>query len=143
MGIDPAEITDRIRRLMDPNERKGLGKYGETTNEAITRRTRKLERRIHDDFVSFLRRHNLPFRHDNPTKASTGPVGYPDFFVGPRESRGFFIEFKCRPNRLTPEQADYIEFLRANGNLVIVAEEITEGSAYTVAIEATIKFFNL
>ena len=143
MGIDPSQLNDRIRSRMIPADRKKLGRVGMTAAEAQARYVTRTERDIHYKFISYLNRHRLKYQHSNPTRKSSIRSGTPDFLVGPRNNYGFFIEFKVPPNGLTPVQEKEIAELRAEGNFVLVAEETEPGAAYTIAIQATAKFFGL
>jgi hypothetical protein len=143
MGIDLSEFNDRQRSLMEPADRKKLGKRGETFLQAEKRRVTRTERDIHYKFISFLKRHEIPYTHSSPIRKSSIKKGHPDFLVGLRDNRGFYAEFKIPPNNLTKEQKEQIAFLERNGNTVIVAEETSPGAAYTAAIRETGRFFNL
>lgn len=143
MGIDPTQLNDRIRSRMTPADRKKLGKRGETFAEADRRRVSRNERDIHYKFIGFLRRYEIPYIHSNPIRKSSIKKGKPDFFVGPIDDRGFSIEFKVPPNDLTNAQKDEIAFLLQKRNTVLIAEETSEGAAYTAAIKETAIFFNL
>ena len=135
-------LPENILSKMDPQERKRLGNAGRTQMEISTRQYIQSERKIHDQFCSFLRRHELPFVHTNPTRKSTIVPGFPDFQVT-RRIRSIYIEFKIAPNQLQKVQVEYLDFLIHNENIVHVITETEPGTALKWASDIIIEFFNL
>lgn len=133
-----ANLPDHIiSKIADPVERK---RHGPTWAEAVERDTKEkgpLEQEIHNQFDNWLRRHG--FRnayHPSFVRPSTIKEGMPDYGVT-RDSRIIYIEFKVKPNKLSPAQELRIHELRDDGNTVCVCY------SYTEAAEAVSKFFNL
>lgn len=135
-------IPENILSKMVPADRKKYGKAGRTQMEIAQQQYIQSERKIHSEFVAFLRRHELPYVHSDPTKKSSIQPGHPDFQVT-RDLRSIYIEFKMADGRLSQVQQDYIEFLRRNGNLVHVIVETAPGSALKAASEIITEFFDL
>ena len=121
-------LSENILSKMQKSDRLMLGKAGRTRQEIAAANLRKLEREIHNDFVAFLRRHELPYVHADPTKRSGLPSGHPDFLVTCC-SQSVYLEFKVPPNGLSKVQVDYLNFLERNHNRVEVVIETEPGAA--------------
>ena len=142
MGINPITLSDKQLNMIDAKDRKPLGKAGTTQKEFAAVQYVKSERAIHDMVSAFLRRHELPFVHTDPTRKSSIIPGHPDFLIT-KWSRSLYIEFKIHPNTLQKVQEDYIAFLVRNHCIVHVITETTPGSAYQWATDVLTLFFNL
>jgi hypothetical protein len=143
MGIDPKSLNDKqVELIADPKQRKVVVKQrGFDTQAKIDRKIEiNLERKMHDQYISFLRRHELPFVHANPVKPSTIKKGCPDFTVTGGEKysyRSCYGEFKRPGQTLSEVQQEYIDYLVACGCKVYVWYD------YESAIKDTTEFFEL
>lgn len=136
-------LGENILSKMQKSDRLMLGKTGRTRQEIVAANLRKLEREIHNDFIAFLRRHELAYVHADPTRRSGLPSGHPDFLVT-RRNRSLYVEFKVPPNQLMPNQVTYINWLtNVNHSEVIVVIETEPGAALKRASEVTTEFFSL
>lgn len=143
MGIDPKSLNDKqVGMIADPAARKTVvKKRGFDTQEKIDRKTEiKLEGDLHNQYISFLRRHELPYIHANPGKPSTIQKGCPDFTVTGGEQYGYrsmYGEFKLQGKTLSDDQREYIGYLVRCGCKVYVWYD------YQTAIKDTAEFFQL
>ena len=127
-------IPDHIGKLMSPEDQK---KYGfKTVEQTIYETEFKLEKELHDFFISFLNRQKLGYYHADPTRKSTIALGMPDFGIY-RNSRIVWIEFKIGKNKLEPHQKDKIATMLTDGNAVQVCYD------YMSAVNVVGKFFEL
>ena len=133
-------LHENILSKMHLADRKKLGRAGRTQKEIAAANYVKSERRIHDQFIAFLKRNNYPYCHSDPTKKSSIAAGYPDFQVT-RGNRSIYIEFKVPPNQLTAVQVSYINFLIENHNTVHVVPETHPGAALQRASDIIVEFF--
>ena len=132
-------ISQNLLSRMDPADRKQFGKAGRTWAEAVASDSEKLERKLHSDYVSFLRRHGFKDHQiiTSPmNRKSFLPPGFPDFLIQ-RGGRFLYIEFKAGSNVLSTLQEIVIADLIAEGCTVLVLY------SYSEAIKATAEFFNL
>jgi hypothetical protein len=130
-------LPDRVLRLIDPADRKPMGKAGRTSAECEEKNSQESERKIHNQFIGWLRRNGFEhFYHSNPVKRSTIEEGLPDFGI-PAQGRILLGEFKVKPNKLSPVQERVFAELRKGGN------EVRVWYSYEEAVEATKQFFNL
>jgi hypothetical protein len=126
-------VPQNIAKAMAPADRKALGIL--TPAESAEAATLTLEREIHAQFGGWLYRHGFTdFYHSDPVRRATIKKGLPDFGVY-RDSRILFIEFKVKPNGLSPDQESVFERMGANGNVIIVCY------AFEEATQATLQFF--
>ena len=139
MGLEP---TANIVERMAAADRKKLGRRGETRAETVHRVTTALERKIHDQFSSFCRRHKIAVWHSHPTRKSSIRTGLPDFLCL-KNSRALLIEFKVLPNKLSKEQDEVFAELESGGNYVHVIEEDAPGEAYRLATALVRDYFHL
>jgi hypothetical protein len=135
-------VPEKFLKIMDPKDRQRLGKAGRTQKEIAHANYVKSERKIHDQFISFLRRHELPYVHSDPTKKSSIAPGHPDFLVT-RGRIGIYIEFKIPPHQLSTVQVEYINFLLQNDNEVHVVLETAPGAALQTASDIITATFGL
>jgi hypothetical protein len=132
---DHRVIPQNLVKLMDPKDRKSLGVR--TNEEVATQNDLTLEREIHQQFISWLRRHDfLDFYHSDPVRRPTIKAGLPDFGVY-RNSRILFLEFKTSTGRLSAVQEETFQRMGAQGNVILVCH------SYDEAAKATAQFFSL
>jgi hypothetical protein len=130
-------LPDRILRRIDPAERRALGKAGRTIAECEEKNSFENERKLHNQFIGWLRRNGFGhFYHSNPVKRSTIEGGLPDFGI-PAQGRILFGEFKVKPNGLSAVQARVFNEMRSAGN------EVQVWHTYQEAVLATKEFFGL
>jgi hypothetical protein len=142
MGIDPQKLSDRqVDLIADRRERKAVVKArGKTMAEIEIETEVKCERDLHDKYISFLRRNELPYIHANPVKESTIQLGCPDFCVTPGIKYGcryLYGEFKMPGKRLSAAQVEYHAFLKERGCPVRV------WYSYEQAVRETREFFGM
>jgi hypothetical protein len=132
-------IPENLLRLMSAADRKQFGKAGWNMAEVQERVDLRLERKLHSDYVGFLRRHGFKDHQiiTSPmNRKSFLPQGFPDFLIQ-RGGRFLYLEFKTGNNRLSPIQELVIADLIADGCRVLVLY------TYKAAVEATLDFFTL
>jgi hypothetical protein len=126
-------VPEHIARLMSEEDRKKLGIM--TADELAAQSTLILEREIHSQFSSWLYRNGFEdFYHSDPVRRPTIKAGLPDFGIY-RNSRILFIEFKVRPNGLSPVQEETFARMGNRGNVILVCY------TYEQAVKATETFF--
>ena len=139
--------TQRQIDLMDQRDRAQFPKQLRlTSSERKAKEQETSERRIHDQFVSYLRlrKHLFGYVHANPSKRSTIRRGWPDFSVlckvilGPRaKTTACLIEFKVPGGWLSPDQVECFEELSAAGIDVFVCTSVGD------AIAQILEYFEL
>lgn len=143
MGIDPRTLNDKqVDMIADPNQRKVVVKRRgfETQAKIDKKREIKLERELHNQYISFLRRHELAYIHANPVTPSTIQKGCPDFCVTGGERYGYrslYGEFKKPGGTLSDIQREYFAYLERCGCKVYLWYD------YQSAIRDTAEFFEL
>jgi hypothetical protein len=142
MGIDPSKLSDRqIDLIADVKARKQVVKTRGETMAVIDVKTEvKGERDMHDKYISFLRRNQLPYIHPSPVTESTIQKGCPDFCVTPGRKYGcryLYGEFKMPGKKLSPAQVDYHAFLKEAGC------EVRIWYSYEQALRETAEYFGL
>jgi len=136
MGINPAQITDAMRRRMPKSEQKF---YGKPFEEQVIELEAKNELEMHSQYMSYLDRHGIEIVwHADPTRKATIKPGLPDFAVchGP-PFKMLFIEFKAGKNKLSKEQDHFKNRILAAGGWYVIAY------SYLTARDATQEFFKL
>lgn len=83
------------------------------------------ESQLHQAFMAWLDKLQVPYRHDRTDKRTVTTVGEPDFLIC-WMSHCLFIEFKVGKNQLSAEQEKRIAYLRRSGNKVVVARSLEE-----------------
>lgn len=78
---------------------------------------------MHEQFMAWLHRQDIPFDHDRMDKATVTTCGQPDFACF-TDGRVAFVEFKFRKGKLSPVQKRRIRELRDAGNEVCVAYDL-------------------
>lgn len=132
---DQRFIPPHFINWMSPEDRKKFGVHTGAENQAAN--DLKLEREIHSQFFSWLRRSGFKhFYHSDPVRRPTIMAGLPDFGVF-RDSRIIFVEFKVKPNGLTETQEEVFPQMGASGNIILICY------SYDEARRAVSKFFNL
>jgi hypothetical protein len=126
MGINPAQLSERQRAMIEPAAQR-TDKRLRPSNNKLT------ERDIHAQFTGFCRRHGIIVWHSNPVRKSSIATGLPDFLCW-RNGIAVAIEFKVGPNTLTSEQKHVFQAIKDAGNGdVHVCTETAPGTAYAAA----------
>jgi hypothetical protein len=140
MGIDPSSFTADQRKLMPPEDRQvvavavGHPNAGLTTEEALAKHLRRLERDEQKTLVSWLMLQEeagkLTFDWSRTDRKTTNRKGMPDFRIY-RDGRALLGEMKMDGAKLSPDQIEMREkFLRAG-------TEVQLWSSAEVGIRAT------
>lgn len=139
MGIDPKLLKDRqVDMIGDPAQRREVVKRRgfDTTAKNAAKQEYKLEEALHNDFISWLNRHELAYVHAAMKKRSTIQKGCPDFTVTAGERYGYrslYIEFKLPGKKLSPEQESYIAELQRKGCKVLICYDYETATRETAA----------
>jgi hypothetical protein len=123
MGTDPASLTKEQLERMAPEDRQvvatavGHPNAGLTTEEALAKGLRRLERQEQNTLVSWLSLQEeagkLTFDWSRTDRRTTNRKGMPDFRIY-RDGRAFLGEMKMDGARLSPDQIEMREkFLRS------------------------------
>src|ERR1051325_7409270 len=83
------------------------------------------ERQIHEQFIAWLRKLEIPYVHHRMDKKSGIRTGWPDFTIL-WCSRVMCIEIKTAKGRITLDQARVIAFIRRSGNRVEICRSCEE-----------------
>jgi hypothetical protein len=129
----PGVLPNHVLKLMEPADRKALGKAGVTAEEAIAKAEARSERQSQRTFSNWLSLRELYFITPRSDKRSTIKPGHPDFTIL-AGGRVLFIEMKTPAGRLRYEQEQCIAELIAKGFPVVIARNELE------AIRATRQF---
>lgn len=124
MKLNSQAIPNHILKLM-PKEARPKSVAGMTHDELKDHNTVKLEKNIHDDIISYLRRNYIPFDHSRMDRKSTNTVGQPDFAIY-IHNRVLFLEVKCSNGKLSEEQIKRHAELEAYGNKIEVVYSYDE-----------------
>jgi hypothetical protein len=124
MGIDPSDLTDAMRRCLDPEVRKeldikaGLPNAGLTSQEARAKGLRKLEREEQLLLAAWLslqeEQGGLSYDWSATNRRVTCRTGMPDFKVY-RGGRVLFGEMKIDRASLSPAQREMHDVLLRAG----------------------------
>jgi hypothetical protein len=124
MGIDPSDLTEAMRRSLDPEVRKwldskaGLPNAGLTSREALTKGLRTLEREEQRTLVAWLslqeEQGKLTYDWSATNRRVTCRVGMPDFKVY-RGGRVLFGEMKIDRASLSDAQRQMHDVLLRAG----------------------------
>lgn len=87
-------------------------------------------RDIHEPFIAWLRKLEIPYHRNRPDKRTTAVEGDPDFLVSWMQ-HCLYIECKVPGKKLSPKQEERIAYVRRAGNKVVIAYSLEE------CIEAT------
>ena len=143
MGINPAQLNDKQKQLIDSKDRKLLGRYAKTIGQIAKQKAIRLERHIHDEFSSFCRRNRIVVWHSNPVRKSSIAAGLPDYLCL-KNDIPVTVEFKLAQNDLTNQQKQKFSEIEESGNRkVLLCVETTEGAAYHKATEHLTAIYNL
>ncbi|MBV8280837.1 MAG: hypothetical protein JO347_02090, partial [Candidatus Eremiobacteraeota bacterium] len=133
MGYDHNALPEHVKDKMSNADHLAI--YGEERRDAVEEQQKsikkkrakdeRLEKELHGKFAGFLWRHELPFIHCNPTKASTIEPGTPDFCITYQDT-SLYVEFKVGYNKLSPVQETRIAYLRKAGDTVLVSYSYEE-----------------
>jgi hypothetical protein len=83
------------------------------------------ERQIHDQFIAWLRKNEVPYSHHRMDSKSGIQKGWPDFTVL-WMSRVVCIEVKTSKGRVSKDQERVIAFIRKSGNRVEICRSCEE-----------------
>jgi hypothetical protein len=135
MGWKPSFLPNRVLECMNREDRP-KGPAGMTSQEAETKRVFELEIELHNQFWGFLRRNDFEdVEYSNPRRSTRARRGRPDFLIC-RGSRRLGIEFKIRPNKLSPDQIKFFEMAKRQTNTCLCCYD------YSSAVSAMESFFN-
>jgi hypothetical protein len=123
MGTDPNSLPDSFKKLMSTADRQfvaaavGHPNAGLTTEEALAKHLRRLERDEQKTLVSWLMLQEeagkLTFDWSRTDRKTTNRKGMPDFRIY-RDGRALLGEMKMDGARLSPDQIEMREkFLRS------------------------------
>jgi VRR-NUC domain len=123
MGTDPASLTNEQLKLMTPADRQvmaasiGDPRAGLTTEEALAKHWRRLERDEQKTFVAWLEIQEqggkLTYDWSRTDRKTTNRKGMPDFRIY-RDGRALLGEMKMDGAKLSPDQIEMREkFLRS------------------------------
>ncbi len=118
-------IPDKYLRLMSPEDRKQLGKAGETFAEATERGSILTERKLQAQIESWFRKNEIYAERQRMDRKSNMTGGAPDFRVC-FEGRFVAFEIKVGANHATPEQERELERIRLSGGLAYVVRSLVE-----------------
>ena len=84
-----------------------------------------VEKDIHNAFIAWLNKSEVPFEYSRTDKRTTGKVGQPDFALYDR-GRVLFVECKVMGGKLRPDQVKRKKQLESAGCEVVVAFSVEE-----------------
>lgn len=123
-------FPERFLKCVAKEDRKPLGKAGETIDEATARASVKLEREMHDQFAAWLRINGIHFIHTRMDKKSTMQKGWPDFTLI-KAGRAICVEFKLRACTVSEEQSKVIRELLDDGTPATVSLSVQHAIEFT------------
>jgi hypothetical protein len=134
MGIALSDLNDKQLALIPESERAPFGKGGRTTEEAMAKHWRRLERDEQKILVNWLslqeQAGKLTFDWSRTDRRVTNRQGMPDFRIY-RDGRVLLGEMKMDGAKLSPDQIEMREkFLRSG-------TEVQLWSSAEVGIRAT------
>lgn len=125
-------LPDNLLRLMSAEDRRALGKGGQTASEAQRKWQRGEERKLHEGLAQWLRLRGIPHVHGRMDKASTIRKGWPDF-TALYGGRAACVELKAPGGRLSAEQEEVLSELAAASVPATVATTLEEAIAFLKA----------
>jgi hypothetical protein len=132
MGIKIPLPPNISRKIVDPADRKAIGKAAETPEQSNDKFAGKLEREEQKQFAGLLRlameRGELIFDWSRTDRRTTNITGRADFWIA-ANNRFLQIEFKAATGRLSREQVVMKHCSEASGtdyNIVFRATEAFE-----------------
>lgn len=136
MGLNPNNLPNPVLQRMDPKDRP-RGNAGKTFEQCEEKRIFDLEIQLHNEFWGFLRRNGFKdVEYSNPRRSTRARKGRPDFLIC-RGNRRLGIEFKIRPNKLSPDQEKFFKMALDQGNTCLCLYD------YESAVRAMEDFFKL
>lgn len=126
-----ALVPENILRCMSAEDRRRYAKGQFTAMEVYERVAAKDEKKEHNRFISWLRRHDLDYTHSRTDKRSTIQKGVADFHIWKGE-RHCFVEFKSEFGKLSQEQKDFLARQCERGTPVLVSQSYIEASHFVV-----------
>jgi VRR-NUC domain len=123
MGIDLANLNDKQRGLIDPADRKRIGRAGMTAAEGHERLLRRLERDEQNTLASWLALREadgvLVYDWSTTHRRTTNRRGMPDFRIY-RGERALLGEMKIEDGRLSRDQLEMLQKFSRAGTTVQV-----------------------
>ncbi len=114
MGLDTT-LPEHVLNKMSPEDRKTLGKAGQTKQEAETAFSDRLERHEHDELIKWLLLHDVQYSRSRMDRKDTRKVGTADFLIN---AMGRFVSIEMKAGKNKPDE-DQIKWLnhtaRTNG----------------------------
>ncbi len=130
-------LPENILRLIDPKDRKPMGKAGLTASESQAKGEAVAERLIAKEYTSWLNLHGIKFiRASMNRRVHDLNPGWPDvtcFYGG----KVLFVELKTMTGKERPEQLAFALWAGSNGFTGHVCRSTAQ------AIEVTRKHFGL
>jgi len=126
MSLNSASLPENIRRCLQNDIKRVLGKQGMTMPEIQATRDVATEREMHSKFENYLRMREIPFGTSRMDKKSTFTEGWPDYTIVLPRGHVAFVELKMPGKTLDPDQERVCASLEAAGAIVRVCESLGE-----------------
>jgi hypothetical protein len=130
MGVDLSSFNDKQRGLIDPADRKQLGRAGMTAAEGHERLVRRLERDEQNTLAAWLSLREadgvLVYDWSATHRRTTNRRGFPDFRIY-RGDRALLGEMKIEDGRLSGDQVEMLAKLSRAGTQVQIWRSAKEG----------------
>lgn len=127
----PPVLPSNILRLMSPEDRRKYAKGQFTPEETCERIAAGEEKLLHKQFLNWLLRHEIDYRHSRMDKRTRDQVGMPDFHVW-RGTRHCFVEMKSDGGRLRPEQEAFLARQARRGTPVLVTNSYKDACNFVI-----------
>lgn len=98
---------DNLLRRMKPEDRKALGKAGQTGEEAMAAYSARSEKELQKQIAGILGVRGIRYLNPAMSKRSPLPIGWADFTIFISPGRVIFMECKIEGGKLTKEQAEF------------------------------------
>ena len=133
--MKPEQLTDQMRRLIRPADRKTLGKAGMTSEEAIEKFVVKSEMDIHKQIIGVLDIRGIAYQRNRPDKKTGATLGWPDFTFcvthhQTNEATAMAFEVKHESKGLDPDQKRCIKKMLANGWAVYLVRSMEDAKRF-------------
>jgi hypothetical protein len=133
MGIDSTNIPENIRQCMPQEARKAMN--APTSEEVGERVAVKLEKELHDQFLTWCTMKDLEVTRSRMDRRSTIEKGKPDFEI----TRGFgdyalscSVELKRPGGRTSIDQEKVIWRMKQRGIPVAVCDNLADAIRFTL-----------
>jgi len=126
MSLNSASLPENIRRCLQSDSKRALGKHGLTMPEIKAKQDVASEKEMHRQFEQWLRLREIPFGTARMNKRSTFTEGWPDYSLVIKGAPAVFVELKMPGKDLEPEQQKVCAALEAAGAIVRVCESLGE-----------------